>query len=135
VLAEANIEPVYDYCALGQFSGGVFRESSAWLLELNNKFFNIFGNDYKKFSEIMNILGLEYESGNRSGKYIWNCKILPKIPIKIVFYEGDEEYPSKMQILFDKNAIKIYNFEQLSVLYGCIFQTILSIGKNIDNGD
>jgi hypothetical protein len=129
VLSKANIEPMYEYCALGQFSSGVFRESSSWLTELNNKFSHAFGNNYEHFAEIMKQLGLEYENGNRDGKYIWNFKLLPKIPIKLVFYEGDDEYPSKMQILYDKNAIKIYNFEQLAILYECIFHTILAVGE------
>jgi hypothetical protein len=127
VLSEANLEPAHEYCALAQFSGGVFREN---LGLNNNKFMDAFGN-YKKFEEAMNILGMEYEEGSRDGKYIWNYKILPKMPIKLIFYEGDDEFPSKMQILFDKTAIKIYKFEPLAVLHGCIFQTIVSVGKDI----
>jgi hypothetical protein len=127
VLSEANLEPMYEYCALVQFSCGIFRES---LGLHNNKFIDTFGNDYKKFTILMNKLGLEYEDGNRDGKYIWNYKILPKMPVKFIFYEGDDEFPSKMQILFDKTVIKIYKFEPLAVLHGIIFQTILAIEKN-----
>ncbi|AEF84093.1 hypothetical protein TREPR_1045 [Treponema primitia ZAS-2] len=130
ILSDANIEPLYEYCALGQFSGGVFRESSSVVSMANKKFADTFGNDYDKFKKIMNMFGIEYEEGNRDGKYSWNYKILPKIPIKLVFYEGDDEFPSKLQILYDKNAIKIYNFEQLAVLHGIITQTILSLGKS-----
>jgi hypothetical protein len=127
VLSEANTEPMHEYCTFSSFSGGVFRESYGLH---NNEFMDIFGNDYKKFGEIMSIFGMEYEEGNRDGKYIWNYKILPKMPIKIIFYEGDDLFSSKMQILFDKTAIKIYKFESLAVLYQCIFQTIMSIGKS-----
>ncbi|WP_010253441.1 DUF3786 domain-containing protein [Treponema primitia] len=130
VLSDANIEPLYEYCALGQFSGGVFRESSGMASMANKKFADIFSNDYEKLKKIMNMFGIEYEEGNRDGKYSWNYKILPKIPIKLVFYEGDDEFPSKLQMLYDKNAIKIYNFEQLAVLHGIITQTILSLGKS-----
>jgi hypothetical protein len=130
VLSDANIEPAYEYSALAYFSGGVFRESSSWMLMINNKFSATFGNDYEKFKSIMNKYGIEYEEGNGNGKYIWNHKILPKIPVKLIFYEGDEEYPSKLQILYDNNAIKIFNFEQLSVLHGSIFELILAMGKN-----
>ncbi|MFP3040839.1 DUF3786 domain-containing protein [Treponema primitia] len=129
VLSGANIEPIYEYCTLGQFSGGVFRESSSFVSMENKKFTDTFGNDYEKFKKIMNMFSMEYEEGNRDGKYSWNYKILPKISIKLIFYEGDDEYPSKLQILYDKNAIKIYNFEQLAVLHSSIFQAILSMGK------
>jgi hypothetical protein len=130
VLSDANIEPSCEYSTLGHFSGGVFRESSSWLSMMNNKFSETFGNNYEKIKEIMEKYGMEYEEGNRDGKYIWNYKILPKIPIKLIFYEGDEEYPSKLQILYDNNALKIFNIEQLSVLHGSIFQLILAMGKN-----
>ena len=129
VLSEANIEPMHEYCTWSQFSGGVFREEVGLH---NNDFMNIFGNDYEKFGKIMNVLGMKYEEGSRDGKYIWNYKILPKMPIQFIFYEGDDEFPSRLQILFDKTAIKIYKFEPLAVLYQCIFQTILSIGKSIN---
>jgi hypothetical protein len=126
-LSDANVEPVYEYCAMELFSGGVFRESSSWLSGKN--FADTFGKDYEKFKKVMNVLGMEYEEGNRDGKYSWKYKILPKIPAKFIVYEGDDEYPSKLQILYDKNVIKIYNFEQLAVLHVSIFQAILSMGK------
>jgi hypothetical protein len=131
VLSEANVEPMYDFCTLGQFSDGVFMES--YVTHRNNRFTDIFGNDNKKFEKTMKTLGVvEYEDENRDGKYTWNYKILPKMPIKIIFYEGDDEFPSKMQILFDKTAIKIYKFEPLAILSISIFETILSLGKKIN---
>jgi hypothetical protein len=130
VLSEANIEPTYEFCTLRQFSGGIFIES--YSSHSNNRFMDIFGNNYKKFEKTMKILGVEYEGENRDGKYTWNYKILPKMPIKFIFYEGDDEFPSNMQILFDKTAIKIYKFEPLAVLSISIFETILSLGKDIN---
>jgi hypothetical protein len=128
VLSEADIEPRYEYCTLGHFSSGIFRDDGfRWY---TNKFRDVFGQDYKKFENIMNRLGMEYEEGARNGKYIWNYKLLPKIPVKFIFYEGDDEFPSKLQILLDKNAIKVYKFEPLAVLHGSVFQTVLAIGKN-----
>ncbi|MDR2633379.1 MAG: DUF3786 domain-containing protein [Treponema sp.] len=130
VLSDANIEPAYEYSVLWHFSGGVFRESSSWLSMLNNTFSETFGNRYEPFKAIMDTYGMDYEEGSRSGKYIWNYRLLPKLPIKWVFYEGDEEYPSKLQILYDNHALKIFNFEQLSVLHGSIFTLLVALGKN-----
>jgi hypothetical protein len=129
VLSEANVEPTYEYAGLGQFSGGVFRESSSWMSMLNKMFFDTFGSGCEVFKKVMDMLGMEYEEGNRDGKYVWNYTILPKAPIKILFYEGDDEFPSKMQILYDKNIIKIFNFEQLSALHVSIFLALLSAAK------
>jgi hypothetical protein len=133
VLSKANIEPTYEYSTLGNFSGGVFRESSSWWSMMNKKFSDIFNNDYKKLKKIMDIFGMEYGEESKNGKYVWNYKILPKIPIKFIFYEGDDEYPSKLQILYDNNVLKIFNFEQLAVLHVSILKLILSMGRNIKN--
>jgi hypothetical protein len=131
VLSGADVEPAYIYSALGHFSGDVFRESSSWMSMINSRFVETFGNNYGKIKKIMEIFKMEYEEGSRDGKYIWNYKVLPKIPIKLIFYEGDDEYPSKLQILYDNNVLKIFNFEQLAALHGSIFQTILSVGEII----
>ncbi|MDR2490291.1 MAG: DUF3786 domain-containing protein [Spirochaetaceae bacterium] len=132
VLSEANVEPVYEFCTFEQFSGGVFRENLSPIE--SNKLRDIFNYDYKNFEKVMKLFNMEYENGNRDGKYLWNYAILPKIPVKFIFYEGDDEFPSKMQILYDKNTIKIFKFEQLAVLHISIIQTILSIGKINSNG-
>ncbi|MDR0383451.1 MAG: DUF3786 domain-containing protein [Spirochaetaceae bacterium] len=78
----------------------------------------------------MDIFGMEHKKEKGNGKYVWNYKILPKIPIKLMFYEGDDEFPSKLQILYDSNVLKIFNFEQLGVLHVSIFHAILSMDRN-----
>jgi hypothetical protein len=128
-LSEADIDPAYIYSALGYFSGGVFRENSGWMSMANKRFVEIFGSSHEKFNKTMQMFEIKHEEGSRAGKYIWNHKVLPKIPIKLIFYEGDDEYPSKLQILYDNNVLKILNFEQLAVLHSCIFQAILAAGK------
>jgi hypothetical protein len=128
-LSGADVEPTYIYSALGHFSGDVFRESSSVMSMMNSRFTETFGNNYGKIKKIMEIFKMEYEEGSRDGKYIWNYKVLPKIPVKFIFYEGDDEFPSKLQILYDNNVLKIFNFEQLAALQGGIFGAILSVGE------
>jgi hypothetical protein len=62
-------------------------------------------------------------------KYIWRYRMLPKIPIKIAYYEGDDEYPTKLQLLYDKTAILFYKFEPLAVLNGCFIRALAAIGE------
>jgi hypothetical protein len=90
VLSEANTEPLYDYCSLGNFSNGVFRESSSWLSGLNRAFSDTFGNNHEKFKKIIDPFGMVYREENKDGKYVWDYDLFPKMPIKLVFYEGDE---------------------------------------------
>jgi hypothetical protein len=62
-----------------------------------------FGNDYVKFREAaVKLGGTEEES--QIGRHLWKFNVLPKIPLKIVFYEADDEFPTNIQILLDKTA-------------------------------
>lgn len=62
-----------------------------------------FGNGYVKFSEAaVKLGGIEEES--QVGKHRWRFDVLPRIPLKIVFYEADDEFPVNIQIMLDKTA-------------------------------
>jgi hypothetical protein len=127
LLSETDVEPEYDFCTLEHFSNGVFRGENALLYGGLGK---IYGNDYKKFCKIAEEIGMVFESEKASGKYVWRYTLLPKMPIKIIYYEGDDEYPTKLQILYDKTAIKIYKYEPLNILQVCFVEALVSIGKD-----
>ena len=128
VLSEANLDPVDDYCVITSFSKGVFREGDEGDI-FNNPLGRVYGADYRKFRGVAEMLGMAEEESRPNLKYTWRYRILPKIPIKIVYYEGDDEYPTKLQLLYDKTAILFYKFEPLSVLNGCFVMALAAIGK------
>jgi hypothetical protein len=127
VLSDANLDPLNDYRVITSFSGGVFREGGEGDI-YNNSLGRVYA-DYRKFCAVAELLGMEEEESKPNLKYAWRHKILPKIPIKIVYYEGDDEYPTKLQLLYDKTAILFYKFEPLSVLNGCYIQALAAIGE------
>jgi hypothetical protein len=125
LLSEANVDPINDFCTLGYFSGGVFQGNNIFSGPLER----VYGKNYEKFREIAGKTGMTPELEQSSGKYVWKYTLLPKVPIKIVYYEGDDEYPTKLQILYDKTAIKIFKFEPLAVLHGCFINGLAAIGE------
>lgn len=127
VLSEANLDPIGDYCVITSFSGGVFREGDEGDI-FNNPLGRVYGADYGKFRGVAELLGMIPEESRPNLKYVWRHSILPKIPIKIVYYEGDDEYPTKLQLLYDKTAILFYKFEPLAVLNGCFISGLAAIG-------
>lgn len=87
-----------------------------------------FGNDYMKFSKAaVNLGGVEEES--RMGKHVWKFDILPKIPLKIVFYEADDEFPTNIQIMLDKTAIQFLEFECLAFMVGCFVRALIKTAQ------
>lgn len=127
VLSEADLEPENDFCDIGHFSHGIFIRQH-WV---KNTLGEVFGNDYHRFRITAEKLGMVFEGEKSSGQYSWRYTLLPKIPVKIVYYEGDDEFPTKLQILFDKTAIGFYKFEPLAVLYGCFREGLAAVGKTI----
>jgi len=87
-----------------------------------------FGNNYIKFSEAaVNLGGIEEES--RMGKHLWKFNVLPKIPLKIVFYEADDEFPTNIQIMLDKTAIQFLEFECLAFMVGCFVRALIKTAQ------
>jgi hypothetical protein len=84
-----------------------------------------FGNDYVQFSEAaVKLGGIEEES--RMGKHLWKFAVLPKIPLKIVYYEADDEFPTNIQIMLDKTALQFLEFECLAFMVGCFVRALIN---------
>ena len=56
--------------------------------------------------------GGEVGSGGKS----WIIQLLPKILVQLVFYIGDEQFPSAARLLIDQAAVNFLEFEFLAVL-------------------
>ena len=90
-----------------------------------------FGSDYIKFSEAaVKLDGIEEDS--QSGKHSWKFDVLPKIPLKVVFYEADNEFPANIQIMLDKTSLKFLEFECLAFMVGCFIRALI---KTAEYGD
>jgi hypothetical protein len=89
------------------------------------------GNDYVKFSEAAVKLGGIEEEPN-GGKRLWRFEVLPKIPLKIIFYEADDEFPVDIQMMLDKTALQFLEFECLAFMVGCFVRALI---KTAEYGD
>jgi len=95
---------------------------------MNTPLERYFGNDYVKFSETaVKLGGLEEES--QVGKHLWRFDVLPKIPLKIVFYEADDEFPVNIQIMLDKTATNYLEFECLAFMVGCFVRALIETAQ------
>lgn len=87
-----------------------------------------FGNDYVKFSEAAAKLG-GIEEVSQVGKHVWKFHVLPKIPLKIAFYEADDEFPVIIQIMLDRTAPKFLEFECLAFMVGCFVRALIKTAQ------
>jgi hypothetical protein len=50
--------------------------------------------------------------------------LLPHIPLQLIFYDRDDEFPARATILFDLNATQLIDFEVLAVLVTIFVQSL-----------
>jgi hypothetical protein len=63
------------------------------------------------------------EAGLGAVSLIFN--LLPNIPLQLIFYDRDEEFPARVTLLFDRNATQIIDFEVLAVLVTIFVQSLI----------
>ena len=67
------------------------------------------------------------ESGLGSVSLVFN--LLPQIPIQLIFYDQDAEFPARVTLLYDRNATLFIEFEYLAVLATHFVQALLKKQK------
>ena len=124
-------EPAFSYVPISYFAGtGItFSTNVKWMTDPLGK---TFSGNYVTFSETMCRLGGVFNGKLKSGGYSWLLKALPKIPLQIIYYEGDDEFPCEVQILFDKNASRFMEFECLAFLEGCLVRAMIMTAQTGD---
>jgi hypothetical protein len=124
-------EPAFSYVPISYHAGTgiIFSTNIKWMTDPLGK---IFSGNYITFSETMCRLGGVFNGKLKSGGYSWLLKALPKIPLQIIYYDGDDEFPCEVQILFDKNASLFMEFECLAFLEGCLVKAMIMIAQTRD---
>ncbi|AGL00170.1 DUF3786 domain-containing protein [Desulfoscipio gibsoniae] len=124
-------EPTFSYVPISYLAGtGIILSTNIkWMTDPLVK---TFSGNYVTFSETMCRLGGVFNGKLKSGGYSWLLKALPKILLQIVYYDGDDEFPCEVQILFDKNASRFMEFECLAFLEGCLVRAMIMTAQTGD---
>ena len=51
--------------------------------------------------------------------------LLPHIPMQLIFYDRDDEFPARATLLFDLNTTQLVEFEVLAVLVTIFVQSLI----------
>jgi hypothetical protein len=90
-----------------------------------------FGNDLVRFGEAAAGLGGVRERPE-SGQHAWTFAVLPRIRMKLVFQEADEDFPAAIQVMVDEAALRFLEFECLAFTTGCLVRALI---KTSEPGD
>lgn len=79
------------------------------------------------FAEALAKLGARPGGEAGSGGQSWIVELLPKMPVQVVLYPGDAEFPATCRLLFDLTATNFLEFEYLAVLATVFVDTVAAL--------
>jgi hypothetical protein len=117
----------YDFALLNYFSHGIFTGHTAWEKSRASGLSELTPEAFRACCEH---IGAQLLRSERYGE----SRLLfafPELPLLITFTEGDDEFPSSLDIKLGKNCERILPFETLAVLTTLI-ESEFSYGKMIE---
>jgi hypothetical protein len=86
----------------------------------------VFGQNIPGFTQAAEILkGNKNESGDAGFEF----RILPAVPLQLILWTGDEEFPEEANILFDKSIGRILSPEDVAWLAGMLVYRMIALSR------
>ena len=89
---------------------------------------------------LKNILGQNVEDLLRAGNLLagrqidtgdvgYEFRLLPNVPVRLIFWTGDDEFPPSASLLFDENIGKILSAEDIAWLAGMLVYRLIALSR------
>jgi hypothetical protein len=123
----ANISPVRgQWVSYREIPGASFY-FSAFVKRAIDPLKNVFGQNAQDLTNAANNLnGNPIEPGDVGFEF----SLLPKVPLQLVLYVGDEEFPAEANILFDHSVGEILSPEDIAWLAGMLVYRLIAISRS-----
>jgi hypothetical protein len=102
------------WTSFAELKGGMVK-SSSFLRDCEEPLRELFDRDAAGAAAVLSRLGATRQSGFPTGD-AWQLFLLPKVPVMILYWPAEEEFPSKVKILMDATADKFLDAESLIFL-------------------
>jgi hypothetical protein len=102
------------HVSFGELRGGMVKASS-FERECEEPLRELFEKDYEKTARILDRMGTNKKEGFPT-RHAWELFLLPKVPLVVLYWPPDEEFPAKVKMLFDATADKFLDVESLIFL-------------------
>jgi hypothetical protein len=127
-LSPGRGEPAYEFVPLDRLSGPAPGQPGAGRTlgrdYLNRALARRFDRDPEALAAAAARLGGRDLGRDSSGGRAWLFHPFPKVPLKLIVHEADEEFPASYRLLFDLSAPAFMVFEALGFLAGLFQQEI-----------
>lgn len=108
--------PGGEFVTLAQLAGPLFRQESYSQSALERPVVRRFQGRVPELMAAAETVGGRPGGSAGLGAVSLIFELLPRIPLQLIFYDRDEEFPARATLLFDCNATQLIDFESLAVL-------------------
>jgi hypothetical protein len=99
----------------------------AFIRRAKEPLIKVFGQKPKQMVDLT--LKIYDASSFNYGDYSVMVKALPLVPMALIIWEGDDEFPPDGNILFDRNIPNILSAEDIAWLAGMVVYPLMGMGK------
>ncbi|MDR2404892.1 MAG: DUF3786 domain-containing protein [Deltaproteobacteria bacterium] len=116
-----------DYLPIGRLTGIASGASAGTSPsdQLSKPLGDKFGDDYEAFKKAALSAGMRHVGLSPAGAQSFILEDLQKVPVKIDFFEADEEFDSEIKFLFNAAANQFVSYEFLEILTMCMVVDLL----------
>ncbi|WP_186843656.1 DUF3786 domain-containing protein [Acetobacterium tundrae] len=129
ILSQVTGDPVYLFKPLFRMTTVFSSGDNGKPNMMDAPLIKVFENDIIKLEETIIKLGGKPEISKESNSRCWLLEVLPKIPVKIIYREADEDFPVEIQTQFDESAPEFLEFECLAFLCGCLVRALIKTAE------
>ncbi len=102
------------YVSYSEVKGGMVKASS-FQRDCEEPLTELFKRDFEKTALMLSRMGTKKKKGFPT-EHAWELYLLPKLPVTVLYWPQEEEFPSRVKILFDSSADRYLDAESLIFL-------------------
>jgi hypothetical protein len=124
ILKSSRSRPKGEFVTLAELAGPLFKHGSYSSSALERPIIKRFQGRIPELLSVAALAGGSQggEAGLGALSLIFN--LLPRVPIQLIFYDRDDEFPARANLLYDRNATQMIDFEVLAVLVTVFIQSL-----------
>jgi hypothetical protein len=86
----------------------------------------VFGQNISGFCQAANILQAQKVDNGDAG---FEFRMLPAVPLQLILWEGDDEFPAEANILFDQSIGQVLSPEDVAWLAGMVVYRLIALSR------
>ncbi len=102
------------YVSYSELKSGMVKVSS-FQRDCEEPLTELFKKDFEQTGRILTRMGTKKEKGFPT-EHAWQLFLLPKLPVTVLYWPQEEEFPARVKILFDSSADRYLDAESLIFL-------------------